>query len=113
MKKALVTGSAGLIGSESVKFFIEKGFTVVGIDNDMRKYFFGEEASTKWNNDRLKSLFGEQYIHYNSDIRNESEMEEVFKNHVFDVIIHTAAQPSHDWAVKEPLVDFDGTLRQL
>src|SRR4030042_3551780 len=112
-KKALVTGSAGLIGSESVRFFAEKGFDIIGIDNDMRKYFFGDEASTEWNNNLLKEKF-KNYTHYNADIRDNDEIEKIFKEHTFDLIIHSAAQPSHDWAAKEPFTDFtvnaNGTL---
>lgn len=114
MKKALVTGSAGLIGSEATKFLIEKGFVVVGIDNNMRQYFFGEDASTEWNKTRLQDEHKEKYVHYNVDIRNNEEIEQIFKDHSFELIIHTAAQPSHDWAAKEPLTDFsvnaNGTL---
>lgn len=114
MRKALVTGSAGLIGSESTKFLIEKGFIVVGIDNNMRQYFFGEEASTEWNKTRLQDEYKEKYLHHNVDIRNNEEIEKIFKEHSFELIIHTAAQPSHDWAAKEPLTDFsvnaNGTL---
>ncbi len=114
MKTALVTGSAGLIGSESVKFFAEKGFKIVGIDNNMRKYFFGDEASTDWNRKKLEDKLNETYEHHNIDIRNNDAVAEVFKKHKFDLIIHTAAQPSHDWAAKEPLTDFtvnaNGTL---
>lgn len=113
MKKALITGSAGLIGSESVKFFAKKGFKVYGIDNDMRAYFFGKEASTKWNLKRLKEQVG-GYEHYNVDIRDKEKIETIFKENRFDLIIHAAAQPSHDWAAKEPLTDFtinaNGTL---
>jgi len=112
-KTALITGSAGLIGSESVRFFAEKGFDVVGIDNDMRKYFFGEEASTEWNLNELKKQFP-TYKHYQADIRDNDAIEKIFKDHNFDIIIHTAAQPSHDWAAKEPFTDFtvnaNGTL---
>lgn len=104
MKKILVTGSTGLIGSESVKFFAEKDFEVIGIDNDMRAYFFGREASTFWNLERLKKY--KNYSHYTFDIRNKEELERLFKKNTFDLIIHTAAQPSHDWAAKEPLTDF-------
>ncbi len=115
-KKVLITGSAGLIGSESVRFFAEKGFDIVGVDNDMRKYFFGPEASTEWNNNLLKEKY-ESYKHFNADIRNNEEIEKIFKEHKFDLIIHTAAQPSHDWAAKEPLTDFTvnavGTLNLL
>lgn len=111
--KILVTGSAGLIGSESVKFFTEKGFKVYGIDNDMRAYFFGKEASTKWNLERLKEEV-KGYRHYNVDIRDKEKIETIFKENRFDLIIHAAAQPSHDWAAKEPFTDFEinalGTL---
>lgn len=114
MSKVLVTGSAGLIGSEAVKFFVERGFQAVGIDNDMRKYFFGEEASTDWNKKKLEEKLKDKYIHAQIDIRDNEEVEKVFKEHKFDAIIHTAAQPSHDWAAKEPFTDFtvnaNGTL---
>lgn len=115
MNIALITGSAGLIGSESVKFFAQKGFTVVGIDNDMRKVFFGEDASTRWNLERLKKEV-QEYIHYEIDIRDQQKIEQIFKKYNTDIklIIHTAAQPSHDWAVKDPFTDFtvnaNGTL---
>lgn len=106
MKNVLITGSAGLIGSEAALFFAKKGFHIVGVDNDMRRYFFGAEASTKWNNERLKLALGSAYEHYDADIRDEKAMVRIFRAHHFDLIIHTAAQPSHDWAVKEPLTDF-------
>ncbi|HSX39321.1 MAG TPA: NAD-dependent epimerase/dehydratase family protein [Candidatus Saccharimonadales bacterium] len=112
-KTVLVTGSAGLIGSESVKFFCSLGFKVVGIDNNMRQYFFGTEASTDWNRQLLQDQF-KDYIHYQADIRDPKAIDEIFSQHKFDLIIHTAAQPSHDWAAKEPLTDFSvngtGTL---
>jgi CDP-paratose 2-epimerase len=117
MKKALITGSAGLIGAQAVEFFIERGFTVVGIDNDMRGYFFGSEASTKSIRDSLNKRFKDAYIHFDIDIRNKEKLESIYKEHSFDVIIHTAAQPSHDWAAKEPFTDFEinanGTLNLL
>ncbi len=112
--KALVTGSAGLIGSEAVKFFAQKGFDIVGIDNNMRSYFFGEEASTDWNKQKIEKELKDKYTHYQIDIRDNEAVSDVFKKHKFDLIIHTAAQPSHDWAAREPLTDFtvnaNGTL---
>lgn len=114
MNTALVTGSAGLIGSESVKFFAEKGFDIVGIDNNMRSYFFGDEASTEWNRKKLEGQLGKQYTHHQIDIRDNEAVEKLFKKYKFDIVIHAAAQPSHDWAAKEPFTDFtvnaNGTL---
>lgn len=104
-KKALITGSAGLIGSESARFFCRKGFDVYGIDNDMRAYFFGKTASTAWNEKNLEESF-KNYTHINADIRDQKALEDIFREHTFDIIIHTAAQPSHDWAAKEPITDF-------
>ncbi|MFH1519947.1 MAG: NAD-dependent epimerase/dehydratase family protein [Candidatus Omnitrophota bacterium] len=116
-KLALITGSSGLIGSQAVEFFIEKGFKVIGIDNDMRAYFFGQEASTKANKTRLKKASGDKYIHLNIDIRDKRKVEAIFKKYRFDLIIHAAAQPSHDWAAREPFTDFEinanGTLNLL
>jgi len=107
MKIALITGSAGLIGSESVCFLAGKFDLIVGIDNDMRAYFFGKEASTAWNQERLQSTY-DNYEHYNVDIRHYQELERIFKTYSTDIklIVHTAAQPSHDWAAKEPVTDF-------
>jgi CDP-paratose 2-epimerase len=118
MDIAVITGSAGLIGSESVRFFSGKGFEIIGIDNDMRKYFFGEEASTTWNAKNLQKEIA-AYKHHDVDIRNQKAIEEIFSQYNKDikVIIHTAAQPSHDWAAKEPFTDFtvnaNGTLVML
>lgn len=118
---ALITGSLGLIGAEAVKFLSDKFDNIVGIDNDMRKVFFGEEASTEWCRKNLESEIP-NYIHYNEDIRNSHSMEQIFKCYNNDdnkikLIIHAAAQPSHDWASKYPLVDFainaSGTLSLL
>ncbi|RJR13511.1 NAD-dependent epimerase/dehydratase family protein [Candidatus Parcubacteria bacterium] len=117
MKTALITGSAGLIGSEAAKFFFDKGYAIVGIDNDMRKYFFGDEGSTKWNLEKLEVAIGKQYTHHNADIRDPEAIERVVREAKPDIIIHTAAQPSHDWAAKEPMTDFtvnaQGTLVML
>lgn len=104
-KKLLVTGSAGLIGSECVRFFSKKGFKPIGIDNNMRKTFFGEEASIEWNKKRLSEEVP-GYIHYDVDIRDKKKMEDLFRESKFDLIIHAAAQPSHDWAAKGPYTDF-------
>jgi CDP-paratose 2-epimerase len=117
MKIALITGSCGLIGSESVKFFLGKGFSVIGIDNDMRSYFFGEKSSTKSVLHELSKL--KNYTHHNIDIRDYNKLLDIFKNVGDNIscIIHTAAQPSHDWAAKEPITDFtinaNGTLNLL
>jgi len=117
MKTALVTGAGGLIGSESAKFFKEKGYRVVGIDNDMRKYFFGDDASTSWNVEKLKAELGDAYTHIVADIRDREAIEKIVQEYTPDIVIHTAAQPSHDWAAKEPHTDFSvnavGTLTML
>ena len=116
MKIILVTGSAGLIGSESTRFFCDHGYTVVGIDNNMRELFFGKDASTKWNRDRLIQEYGDKYVHHNVDIRDQKAIVEIFKTYGSDIslIIHAAAQPSHDWAARDPYTDFsvnaNGTL---
>lgn len=104
--KVLITGSGGLIGSEACVFFLEKDFEVYGIDNDMRSYFFGESASTKDSVSYLSDNF-KYYHHVECDIRDKEPMLALFKQHTFDLIIHTAAQPSHDWAAKEPITDFE------
>lgn len=116
----IVTGSGGLIGSEAVRFFIDKGFLVLGIDNNMRAYFFGKEGSISWNLDRLWKKYDEsQYKHRSFDIRNKERMFEFFEYHKDNIkcIIHAAAQPSHDWSAKEPITDFEvnanGTLNLL
>ena len=118
MKIALITGSGGLIGSEAASFFADKFDLVVGIDNDLRQYFFGKAASTEWNVKRIEKIF-HNYKHYNVDIRDYNALENVFRLYQNDIslIIHTAAQPSHDWAANEPLTDFHvnatGTLNLL
>jgi CDP-paratose 2-epimerase len=111
----LITGSAGLIGSEAVRFFARSGHQVVGIDNDMRRYFFGKDASTFWNRNELSEQF-DNYSHRDVDIRDDRAVTEIFEEYGTDIslIIHAAAQPSHDWAASEPLTDFtvnaNGTL---
>jgi CDP-paratose 2-epimerase len=118
MSVAIITGSAGLVGSENVAYFANKGMDVVGIDNGMRKEFFGEEASTAWMRDNLKRTIS-NYTHYDTDIRHQDEIFNLFDRYGKDIalIVHTAAQPSHDWAARKPLVDFtvnaNGTLMLL
>jgi CDP-paratose 2-epimerase len=107
MKVALITGSGGLIGSEAVEFCSRQFDQVVGIDNNQREYFFGRDGNVDWNIDRLKNTVP-NYRHVNTDIRNYEDLKKIFLEYSSDVhlIIHTAAQPSHDWAAKEPLTDF-------
>jgi CDP-paratose 2-epimerase len=115
----VVTGSAGLIGSESVRHFAGLGMDVVGIDNDMRGYFFGADGSTKWNLERLKKEVGDRYTHHDIDIRDRDGLDRLFGRlgRSVGLVIHAAAQPSHDWAAREPFTDFDvnavGTLNML
>lgn len=105
MKHCIVTGSGGLVGSEAVRFFAANGYSVIGIDNDMRSYFFG--TSTKSVSQVLQETIN-TYTHHSIDIRDYGKLEEIFKQYktTLDCIIHCAAQPSHDWAAKEPLTDF-------
>ena len=107
MSVAVITGSAGLVGSEAVSYFASLGMTVVGIDNGMRAQFFGPDASTHWVRERLTEEVG-QYRHYDSDIRDFSEISRIFQIYEgsIELVIHTAAQPSHDWAAREPFTDF-------
>ena len=118
MKIAIITGAAGLIGSEAVNFFSNKFDLIVGIDNNLRKYFFGKEGSIEWNMKRLQDTIS-NYKHYDLDIRDNAAMEDLFKEYNSDIklVLHTAAQPSHDWAAKEPFTDFsvnaNGTLNLL
>ena len=98
MRTIIVTGSSGLIGSESAKFFLNKNYKVIGIDNNLRKYFFGKDGDTKWNLLNLKKY--KNFIHYSYDIRNYKELKKIFNKYKKNInsIIHCAAQPSHDWA---------------
>jgi CDP-paratose 2-epimerase len=115
MSVVIVTGAAGLIGSATVRLFSENGLTVVGIDNDMRRAFFGEEASTAASRADLEASV-KGYIHSEADIRDEEAMDKLFMSYGNTVkgVIHTAAQPSHDWAASDPSTDFtvnaNGTL---
>ena len=118
MSIALVTGSAGLIGSETSKRFHAEGMEIVGLDNDMRAEFFGPEASTLSTRQRLESLLP-RYTHQSIDIRDFEAVKKVFERYGAEikVIVHTAAQPSHDWAARAPHIDFGvnatGTLNML
>ncbi len=118
MSVAIVTGSGGLIGSESVRHLVESGLDVVGIENDMRAYFFGPEASTQSVTDELAATYAE-FHSLELDIRDAEGIERLFAKHrgEIEVVIHTAAQPSHDWAASEPQTDFtvnaNGTLNLL
>lgn len=119
MAVAVVTGSCGLIGSEAAQFFCDLGFDVVGIDNDMRRLFFGDEASTARNRARLQERNPTRYTHFDADIRDQPAIERIFKRYgkAIALVTHTAAQPSHDWAARAPLTDFsvnaNGTLCML
>ena len=114
--KIIVTGSSGLIGSEAVRYFGEKGHKVMGIDNNLRKYFFGEMGDTTWNLKNLQHLKMD-FTHLDIDIRDRNKILDVYKSHRPDVTIHCAAQPSHDLAAKIPFDDFDtntvGTMNLL
>src|SRR5271169_5549291 len=114
--KILVTGSSGLIGSEAVRHFDGQGHEVVGVDNNMRRVFFGDAGDTLWNLARLKGAT-KQFTHMALDIRERAGIEQLFSAHRFDLIVHCAAQPSHDKARDIPLLDFEvnaqGTINLL
>ena len=118
MGVAVITGCAGLIGAEAVRQFAGKGLAVVGIDNDMRRSFFGDDASTHWARAHLERTVA-GYRHVDADIRDEDAMRKVFSTYKRDiaVVVHAAAQPSHDWAARDPVTDFtvnaNGTLNLL
>ena len=107
MSVVLITGSCGLVGSEASKFFCEKGFDVIGVDNNYRKYFFGQDGDTNWVKKKLVKKY-KNYLHFNYDIQNFSALEKIFRKYKKSIklIIHSAAQPSHDLAKLLPLIDF-------
>src|SRR3989344_3961757 len=115
-KKILVTGSSGLIGSEAVLHFGNQGYDLVGVDNNMRKFFFGEKGDTSWMLRNLKEKV-KNFSHMDLDIRDRQGVFDLFRKHEFGAIVHCAAQPSHDWAKNDPLTDFEvnalGTLNLL
>src|SRR6266852_6375629 len=119
MPVAVVTGSGGLVGSESVRHFVGAGFEVVGIDNDLRAYFFGPSASTAGQTTKLVQSLGGAFRPLDLDIRDEAGIDRLFSRHgrSIEVVVHAAAQPSHDWAASEPITDFtinaNGTLNLL
>ena len=118
MDIALITGSCGLVGSESSIFFAKKKFKILGIDNNSRKFFFGKDGDVTWVKNSLKKNI-KNYKHLNVDIRNFSSLQKIFFKYKrkIKVVIHAAAQPSHDWAKNKPLIDFEinakGTLNLL
>lgn len=118
MSVAIVTGSAGLVGAEAVRFLAEKGLSVVGIDNDMRRNFFGPDGSTSWSRATLERDVP-SYIHHDVDIRDAEAVGRIFARYGRSVtaVVHAAAQPSHDWAARDPHTDFtvnaNGTLALL
>ena len=118
MSIVIITGSSGLVGSEAVNFFSKKGFDVFGIDNNLRKFFFGKDGSTLWvKNKLLKS--NKRFKNFSIDIRNFNSLDKIFKKYSKNIalIIHCAAQPSHDYGKSYPKIDFNvnatGTLNLL
>lgn len=119
MTVAVVTGSAGLIGSEAAAHFAGEGLEIIGVDNDMRRVFFGDDASTAWNRARLEQRLGARYRHESIDIRDQAAIDRLFAavGTSVGLVVHAAAQPSHDWAARDPHTDFGvnalGTLNLL
>ena len=118
MKTVIITGSCGLVGSESATFFSKKGFRIIGIDNNSRKSFFGKDGDISQIRKKLQKEI-KNYVHYNLDIRNYNLLKKIFLKYIKNIklIIHCAAQPSHDWAKNKPFIDFkinaEGTLNLL
>lgn len=118
MSVAIVTGATGLVGAEACRFLAGQGLDVVGIDNDMRRSFFGEEASTRWARDQLETGLS-SYVHHAIDIRDTAAIDRLFADYgkAISIVIHAAAQPSHDWAARDPATDFtvnaNGTMAVL
>ena len=118
MALALITGSCGLVGSESSEFFSRKGFEILGIDNNSRRKFFGKDGDINWVKNRLKKNL-KNYKHFNLDITNYKDLEKIFRKYKKNIklVIHSAAQPSHDWAKTNIFKDFDinakGTINLL
>ncbi len=118
MRTVVVTGSGGLVGAEAVRFYAPRAETVIGIDNDMRAAFFGEDASTAWQTERLASTY-DSFRPVSADIRDQAAIEALFADvgATIELVIHAAAQPSHDWAARDPHTDFSvnatGTLELL
>jgi CDP-paratose 2-epimerase len=119
MPVAIITGSGGLIGSESVRHFVEGGFEVLGLENDMRARFFGPDASTARTTEGLVQTYSDEFRSLEVDIRDGEGVERIFAERAgaIELVIHTAAQPSHDWAASDPQTDFgvnaNGTLNLL
>ncbi len=118
MSLVIITGSTGLVGSEAVNFFCDKGFDVIGIDNNLRKFFFGKDGSTIWIKNKLLKR-NKNFRNLNIDIRSYEKLQKIFKKYSKNIslIIHCAAQPSHDYGKNYPIIDFNvnatGTLNLL
>jgi CDP-paratose 2-epimerase len=118
MSTVIITGAHGLVGSESVTRFCQLGYDVIGVDNDLRAQFFGPEGSTAWQGERLRETFP-KYRSIAADIRDNTALERIFRDYSSSIalLVHAAAQPSHDWSAREPLTDFtvnaNGTLNLL
>jgi CDP-paratose 2-epimerase len=119
MPTAIVTGSGGLIGSESVRHFVQAGYDVIGLENDMRAKFFGSDASTAHTTETLTERYPNEFRSLEVDIRDTAGVGRIFARRAgeIELVVHTAAQPSHDWAASDPQTDFgvnaNGTLNML